>query len=568
MPNLLPAPTRRPIWRSIALLAVVALLTASCSVALPDDLLTTDGTRPDGGTPDSAIGAPDPADQTMGEVGTTLPSPDPDPGVDPGADPAVGQLLASFGPWTARELPPFADDRTLEPDTFTTPDRVVVSCDPALESRTFAPGPFTDFAAFPFAGDKLPGLIVEGARIEDGDLRVLPLPRAPLPLVVDLASEAPTVLVDDPSPSSLQNAVSDLMRAADARVSGLSVVPANVRFVQREVSSYEEAILSMGVSLRYDGPSLQAAFSSDFEQQRGVEKHSVMVRLLQPMFTIRVDKSQVFGPGDYFSSAATTGQIEDLTGQGRLGTDNPPVLIDEVTYGRVVYVTVTSNRVTSAEELKVAVSGAYNGFSGDAAVETRNQEIIDTAEIRVEAFGGNDDVALAALESGRIQDFMESVDTSTAAPLSMVLRTLDGTMLEVTDEATITDIGCTRQNQPNEIQMQVDVTGEAWGTLWINGTEISTTKQNQSRLITLDPWLRADSNNRIEIDYWPTFCTGGSMTVSFLVNGEAYRGREWRIAGSAAEWACRETGTWNIDRAAGTADLIDGPPALRLTAGS
>jgi hypothetical protein len=58
------------------------------------------------------------------------------------------------------------------------------------------------------------------------------------------------------------------------------------------------------------------------------------------------------------------------------------------------------------------------------------------------------------------------------------------------------------------------------------------------------------------------------MTVSFLVNGRAYKDRQWRIAGSAGEWACRETGTWNIDRAAGTVNLADGPPALRQIAGS
>jgi hypothetical protein len=491
------------------------------------------------------------------------------PGTAPGpvTDPEVGRRLATFGPWVARDLPPFTDDRDLQPDTFETADRVTVTCAVGPTPRTIAPAPFNDFAAFPFSGDKLPGLIVEGGLIEDGDLRVLPLPRASVPLVVNLASEAPSVVVGQPSPTSLQNAVSELMRAADARVSGLSVVPANVRFVQKEVSSYEEAVLSMGVSLRYDSPDLQAAFKSDFEQKRGVERHSVMVRLLQPMFTIRVDKSQIFGPGDYFSSDASLAQVEDLVGQSRLGAENPPVLIDEVTYGRVVYVTVTSSKVTSSDELKVAISGAYNGFSGEANLENKNRKIVDESEIRVEAFGGNDDVALAALRSGKIQDFMESVDTSTAAPLSMVLRTLDGTKLEVTDQATINDYGCTRRAKPNEISMQIDIAGDAWGILHINGARIRTIKENESRRISLDSWLRNDSNNRIEIDYWPTVCIGGSMTVSFLVNGKAFEGRQWRIAGTAGEWACRHTISWNINKTAGTVEYTDGPPAMRQVAG-
>ena len=555
---------QRPPLRWLTILALLAVIGSSCSLTVPDDILTIDG----GGT--GTTGTVPPATTVPGTGGTTDPTDPPGPGPSTTAatvDPAVHQVLASYGPWQARDLPPFTDDRALVDDTFETSDRVVVTC-AVQPPRTIAPGPFSDFAAFPFSGYTLPGLVVEGGLIEDGDLRVLPLPRAPLPLVVNLASEAPTVMVDDPSPTSLQQAVAQLMRTADERVSGLSVVPANVRFVQKEVSSYEEAVLSMGVSLRYDSQALQAEFASEFEQQRGVEKHSVMVRLLQPMFTISVDRSRIVNPGDYFSPAVTVTQLDELAGQDRVGVDNPPVLIDAVTYGRVVYVTVTSTTVTSAEELKVAVSGAYNGFSGDASVETRNRQIIDQAEIQVEAFGGNDDVALGALKSGNVQDFMESVDTSTAAPLSMVLRTLDGNKLEVTDEATINDIGCTRQAKPNEISMQIDVAGDAWATLWVNGTKVTTTKQDTSRRVSLDPWLRENSNNRIELDYWPTVCVGGSMTVSFLVNGEAYRGRQWRIAGNAKEWACRETGTWNINRTAGTAELIDGPPALRLTAGS
>ncbi len=561
------------LWRSIALLLAIAMAATSCSIAVPEEVTNIEGgTRNEGQgttpTTNLAIGAPDPAGGAVGGPGG-----DDGPGDSTGgqpaptADPEVGRRLSTFGPWTARDLPPFNDDRSLEPDSFETADREVVTCT-VSEPRTISPGPFSEFAAFPFSGDKLPGLIVEGGLIEDGDLQVLPLPRAPLPLVVDLASEAPSLLVDDPSPLSLQNGVAELMRTADARVSGLSVVPANVKFVQRTVSSYEEAVLNMGVSLRYDSPELQAEFKSDFEQQRGVEKHSVMVRLLQPMFTIRVDKSGIFGPGDYFSADATTAQLDDLVGQNRIGADNPPVLIDAVTYGRVVYMTVTSRKATSAEELKVAISGAYNGFSGEGEVETRNREIVEESEIRVEAFGGNDDVALTALKKGEIQDFMESVDTSTAAPLSMVLRTLDGTKLEVTDEATITDYGCTREEKPHEISMQIDIAGDAWGILYINGARIRTIKENESRRISLDSWLRNDSNNRIEIDYWPRFCTGGSMTVSFLVDGKAYDGKQWEIAGRADRWACRETGTWNVDRAEGTAELVDGPPALEQVAGT
>ena len=426
---------RHRLLRHLALLAAGSALATACTVTVPDSLvadggggdggnITTDTTVGDGGEDDGHTTVVTIDDGDQGDGGTD------DRDRESTLDPEIENVLASFGPWTASELPPFTDDRNLQPYEFVTPERVKVSCE--LSDRVIPATEFTEFAAFPFTGDKLPGLIVEGQGIEDGDLKVLPLRRSAVPLVINLASEAPSVVVDSPDPSSLQGAVSELMRTADSRVSGLPVVPANIRFVHREVSSYEEAVLNMGVSLRYKGGGFKGKFESEFEQSTTSERHTVVARLLQPMFTISTDKSRITSAGDYLDPSTTKAEIDTLVGQNRMGADNPPVLIDAVTYGRVVYLTVTSDKVSSADELKLAVSGAYGGFSGDAEVANKNRRIVSESEIKVEAFGGDDDVALQALKDGTIQAFMESVNTATAAPLSMVLRTLDGTKLTVT----------------------------------------------------------------------------------------------------------------------------------------
>ena len=434
-----------------------------------------------------------------------------------------------------------------------------VSCE--LSDRVIPATEFTEFAAFPFSGDKLPGLIVEGDGIEDGDLRVVPLQRSPLPLVINLASETPSVVVDDPNPSTLQGAVSELMRTADARLGNLPVVPANIRFFHREVSSYEEAVLNMGVSLRYKGGGFRGKFESEFEQSTTSERHTVMARLLQPMFTISTDKSRITGPGDYLNPSTTYGEVETLVGQNRMGADNPPVLIDAVTYGRVVYMTVTSDKVTSADELKVAVSAAYGGFSGDANVAKKNRKIVTESEVKVEAFGGDDDVALQALKDGTIQAFMESVNTATAAPLSMVLRTLDGTKLTVTDEATVTDIGCRREALANNVEIQITTNDDVWGVLYVNGSRKRTVKTSERIDLTSD--LRSSGNNEIKVFFDTGWCIGGSMNVSFLVNGQTFENTEWRLHGTAGEWVCDETVTWTVNKGNGTVRQISGPPALQ-----
>lgn len=560
--------TGRPVraWTLLAITLLMAMVASSCGLPETITIGTTPTTAPGGEPTTTTLFGPTtsipgsttsmPGSTTQPPGSTTLPA--------PVRDPLVAQTISSFNPWRAEEYVA-QDGRNLSTDTFEQPNRVVVTCAPATQPRSSGPVVFDDFATFPFSGDVLPGLIVEGRGVEQGDLRVIPLERAELPLVVNLASETPSVVVADPSPSSLRQGVSDLMRAADQRLTGLPVVPANIRFVVNKASSFEEAVLGMGVSLRYASEDLDASFKSTFEQRTGIERHSVTMRLLQPMFTISADRSRVANPGDYFGTSVTGASVDAVVAQGRMGTDNPPVLIDAITYGRAVYMTVTSSSVTNADDLRVAVTGAYGGFSGEASVEEKNRKIVNESEIRVEAFGGNQDVALQALKSGSIQDYMESVDTSTAAPLSMVLRTLDGTQLAVTDQATITDIGCTRRTKPNEVGLQLDVAKSTTVVVTINGTKVGTYKGSTSPFIDLSSRLRAEGNNRVEIQYKPPTCVGGSMTASFKVNGSTYQGKQWRIAGHAFEWACTETGTWNVDLGKGTVALASGPPALRET---
>ncbi len=472
-------------------------------------------------------------------------------------DPAVVTALQGYGAWTPRARAPFEDTRALTADHWVDANRQAITCTPSAQPRLVRPGSFDTFPTFPFSGDVLPGLIVQGDRVEQGDLQVLPLDRAPLPLRVDLASDAPTVLVGKPTPSTLQQAVGELVRAADARLTGLPVVPADVRLSQSTASSYEEAVLDMGVSLRYDSPGLRARFGSSFEQKSKQERHTVVARLMQPMFTISVDRSGIRNAGSYFAGAVTTADLDQLASQSRVGQGNPPVIVDSVTYGRVVYLTVTSTSGVDSTALKAAISGSYGGFSGDAKVAAKHKKILEDSETQIDVIGGNDAKALAAgkaaLTSGRIAEFLESVDTSTAKPLTMVLRTLDGTKLRITDVAKVTDLVCTHAAEPRRVELQIDLGGGAIASLYVNGPAVKAIETSQRLDITT--WIRQDTDNRIELWYRPKTCISGSMAVTFLVDGVATR--QWRAAGNAGRWVCDSTSAWRLDTS-GKITLLNG----------
>ncbi len=547
----------RSLWTTTVVAVTLALSASACGLVEetigPNNTFgtATSSTTTPGETATTAI-----PPGTSSTVGGTAP-PVRTTSTIPMPDPAVDARLAAYGPWQARPLAPFQDARTLTADSWIEANRIQVSCRPSAEPRTFRAGPFDTFAAFPFTGDLLPGLVVDGSLIEDGDLQVLPLARSPIPLRVDLASAAPTVMVDDPTPSSLQQAVGQLMRDADARLTGLPVVPADISLVQSTASSYEEAILDMGVSLRYDSPGLRASFGSSFEQRKGQERHTVVARLTQPMFSINADRSAKTTPGSYFAPSTDMEDLTRIEGQGRAGSGSPPVLIDSVTYGRIVYLTATTTNASHATDLEAAIAWSYGGLSGDANVDSHYEQILRESEIQIEVLGGNDDSALeaarAALRSGSIGEFMKAVDTTTAKPLELVLRTLDGTKLSVTDEARVFDINCSRSQRDRNVGMQLDLVSSS-AVLTVNGQEVRTYKG--SNFIDLSGLLRKDTNTRIELHYWPPTCIGGSMTVSFLIDGTA--SDEWRAAGAWNAWVCDSKSIWNFDYESGRISFVSG----------
>ena len=97
--------------------------------------------------------------------------------------------------------------------------------------------------------------------------------------------------------------------------------------------------------------------------------------------------------------------------------------------------------------------------------------------------------------------------------------------------------------------------------LSVNGSQKRTVKTSER--IDLSSSLRASGSDEVKVFFDTTWCIGGQMTVSFLVNGQTYQNTQWRLEGTAGEWVCDETVTWTVDKGNGTIRQISGPPALK-----
>jgi hypothetical protein len=504
----------RPLVRTFAGALTLALLAVACG----DD---PDLTGANGSTTTTTSVAPSTTSSTSTTTTTTTTT------TAPAADPVVAASLGAYSTWTTPTLSS-SDERGLTGDEWTDiaddESKTAVACAPATLpplSRTF-----DQFPAFGFTGTLAPGLVVEGAGVEPGDLRVIPLDRAPLTLVSSLASENPTALVESPDTTTLTEAVARLKRDADARLTGIDVVPSDITYTRSETHSFEQSSLEIGVSLRYDGAMRQAGLDSSFSQESQTEKHSIAVKLIQPMYTIRMADDAVRDAGDFFTADVTPEDVEARVAAGEIGPDNPPLVVDEVTYGRVMYFTMTSTDATSAQDLMVAVDAAQAQFSGSAELTTEQRNTLSTSDIAMLSYGGDQSLALGAIKSGDLSQFFGPANTTTAAPLSFSLRTLGGQLVEVSDTADLQQLLCSRTAIPYSFNVSVtNITGRV--RVLVNGAEVLEAENTPDNLLTLftnefragsgsaslDGRLQPGADNTVEVKFDRPTCIDAQFTL-------------------------------------------------------
>jgi hypothetical protein len=283
-------------------------------------------------------------------------------------------------------------------------------------------------------------------------------------------------------------------------------------------------MLDLGLSLNYDSEALHAKFESAFRQEERKEKHSIAVQLVQPMFSLWVDLSDFRRPADHFGTRVTGGEIQALIDAGRIGDQNPPALIESITYGRIMYFTMTSTDVESSSELELAVEAAWGSIDGGAELTERQHQLLTQSDTRILAYGGDQAVAEAALASGRLSEFFTSVNTTTAAPLSLQARTLDGTPIEVADEASVRALSCGSVQEPYTFEVRVRDLASANASIFLNDRLITTTSASTQNF-RLDPnVLATGGEHEVKVEYWstplPWPCLSSSLTVDIVTDGQ------------------------------------------------
>ncbi len=285
-----------------------------------------------------------------------------------------------------------------------------------------------------------PGMIVQGNGVKDGSLSTIGLKRSPLSLSINLALQDPSRTVEAPTSSTLQDAIASLQRDADDRLGNLDVIPAQINFKAESAYSVQQALITAGLSVRYSAIIASGSVGGSLSQSSSVKRRSVVVKLMQPMYTISFADDEKAEPADFFASDLMEADFERQRQQGTMGPGNLPCYVQSVTYGRMVVYSMTTTETTSDEEYKLAVQASYGVWSGSGSISTRQRELVQNSTIEVQVFGGTQggglDAIKQALRSGDFSAFLQPAPATTAVPLSYRINDLKNRQAAVIGDAT------------------------------------------------------------------------------------------------------------------------------------
>ena len=330
----------------------------------------------------------------------------------------VNTYLWGLPSWQeAFPTPGFSDEATgpMETDLSVSGGTLYV-CTSVPYSMTDTPGAVTTLSAD--TGVLSLGTLIQGNSYANGlgSLEELPIPqRAPLTVTTDLEFAANSATVTDPTSALVNQALEELIVAAgDAGF----VAGSDVDYDQATCHSLDQGLLALNLSATFvdDGPR------SQLEYEQNGNQTTVIAAFRQVMFTTSIVQPE--SPAGFFGDGFTEALLNEHLDEGRISSTNLPVYVADITWGRLLVMTVTSTY--SDSEIRSAISASFTAILG-GEVEAEYLELLTSPEtsVGIATVGGETEQALAAVRTGSLGTYFASdAALTTAAPISYTLRSL------------------------------------------------------------------------------------------------------------------------------------------------
>lgn len=278
-------------------------------------------------------------------------------------------------------------------------------------------------------GKMWPGAIIQGNSLETGDLKLINANRAPITINSDLVINNTFREIEDPNSVTVQQAIAEMQIEAGNMEEGNQAGAGQMSFEISEAATFSQSMLSMGISGGFTEPQSQVGLngSAEVSQTREAKTHTIVAKFIQKKFTVRLADDLIPNVADFFNDTVTLNDINSLETNGELGSDNIPLYIESVTYGRILLFTMESTSVSTSEELSGALSASFaNYLEGGADLNQTQKTILENCTTKIYSAGGTEEGANAAIGSLDWSKFFVAAPVSTTVPISFKVRTLNG----------------------------------------------------------------------------------------------------------------------------------------------
>jgi len=275
-----------------------------------------------------------------------------------------------------------------------------------------------------------PGAIIQGNSLTTGDIRLIQTNgrRADITLStnIPLTESSKTI---SPNSVTAQQAIADFKIAAGQMPEGSKAGAGETYFRVDEASSFTQSMRQMGISAGFTEPQSQVGLdaSLSISTERSANTHTVAAQFVQEQFKVRIADDLISTPADFFTDEFTLENLEQLEQSGELGPENLPLYIEEVTYGRIMLFSSTSEQVSSSNELSAALEADMANYANLGGEFTeKDKRILASATHKIYTAGGTGEAANNTIGQLDWSAFFKESPASSAVPISFVARTING----------------------------------------------------------------------------------------------------------------------------------------------
>ncbi|MBP8084036.1 MAG: thiol-activated cytolysin family protein [Spirochaetes bacterium] len=156
----------------------------------------------------------------------------------------------------------------------------------------------------------------------------------------------------------------------------LGAIATTYSFEATEIYSESDFGIKFNFGVGFNAGFVETKIKSGFDFKNGTKKHKYMVKFMETFYTVDVDQ----GEGTFIYDSF---DIKDFKGYR-------PVYVSSISYGRLAYLTIESDRSWNAikAELEVAIdTGVYGNYEG--SIETVTNKVDEKNSINVTVIGSS-----------------------------------------------------------------------------------------------------------------------------------------------------------------------------------